>query len=70
MPDDNVALKKKRHLDPWHKVCLNCNLERCYADGDRDDTSIKRLNKYKKLCPVEIARRMKWTPERMLDELR
>ncbi len=65
-PDDNVALEKYYYLDPWYKVCLNCNLEKCYRDDERDDTYIKRGTK--KLCPIEIGKKMEWTPERVLSE--
>lgn len=45
------------YLDPYYKVCLNCPLERCYRDSDRDDTTAKVLNNKKKLCPIEIIKK-------------
>ena len=57
------------YFDPWCQVCLNCNLPICYRDNDRDDNPKKMLMKAKKLCPIEIGKKMKWTPERVLSEL-
>ena len=58
------------YLDPWYEICLNCCLKECYRDADRDDTTAKVLNNKKKTCPIVIAKKRKWTPERTLSELK
>lgn len=65
VPDDRAKEDKEKFLDPWFEVCLNCNLPECY----QDNTSKKSLMDAKKLCPIAISKRKKWTPERMLNEL-
>jgi len=78
VPDGQLKERKKKYIDKWVKVCLHCNLEKCYRDDVRDDDSKKRniakhirkqLMEAKAKCPIVIAKKNGWEPERMLSEL-
>lgn len=62
--------KRDIYLDKWYEVCLSCSLENCFRDEIRDDHIRKQLIAGQKLCPIVIAKKMKWTPERILSELK